>query len=372
MEHKDITCREATPADKEEILRLFSKCFAHSVVTEKNPDLWDWQMMCNPEGEAFIGLAEVEGNLVGSYSVIPLEYLNETGDVIRVGLVVDVMTHPDYQRRGIFVSIGKYTLPEAVKKLNLTLTIGYPFTKTTLNAVIPGHKKVGWALCDRLNLYMLPIKLEKVIAYKFPRLKASAKLMVGPGRAVLAMKKKFNRALHGIKSPVKHLEELGHKLDIQETPSFNQSDLTLFETYSENKFIKKRSMNFLRWRFQERPDSNYRILRIINSNEETIALEIIAISPLKELQFGFILDFFGYDEFCDEQLLSAGVQYLAQAGCDTIFMIDYKNSDLSKVRDRAGFLDTRAYYQIINWKTEDETYPFPIKPRLNFVDYDLF
>ncbi len=329
-------------------------------------------MMRNPEGEAFVGLAEVEGNLVGSYSVIPLEYLNEAGDMIRVGLVVDVMTHPDYQRRGIFVSIGKYTLREAVTKLNLTFTIGYPCTKTTLDAVIPGHKKVGWALCDRLNLYMLPINLEKVIAYKFPGLKAFAKFIAVPGRAFVAMKNKFNRARHGIESPVKNLEELGQRLDIQETPSFNQSDLTLFEAYSKNKFIKKRSMNFLRWRFQERPNSRYRILRIITSNEETKALEIIAISPLKELQLGLILDFFGYDEFCDEQLLSAGVQYLAQAGCDTIIMIDYKNSDLSKVRDRAGFLDTRTYYQVINWKPEDETYAFPIKPRLNFVDYDLF
>jgi hypothetical protein len=372
MEHKEITFREATAADKGEILRLFSKCFAHSVVTEKNPDFWDWQMLRNPEGKAFIGLAEVESNLVGSYSVIPLEYFNERGDVIRVGLVVDVMTHPDYQRRGIFVSTGKYTLHEAVTKLDLTLTIGYPFTKTTFNAVIPGHKNVGWALCDRLNLYVLPIKLEKVIAYKIPGLKASAKLMVGPGRAFLAMKKKINRALHAIKSPVKDLEELGHNLDIQETSSFNQSDLTLFETYSKNKFIKKRSTDFLRWRFQERPDSNYKILRIINSNKKTLALEIIAINFLKDLQLGLILDFFGYDEFCDEQLLAAGVQYLAQAGCDSIFMIDYKTSDLSKVRDRAGFLDTRAYYQIINWKTEDETHPFPMKPRLNFVDYDLF
>lgn len=372
MQHEDIIFREGTPADKKEILRLFSKCFAHSEVTEKNPDLWDWQMMRNPEGEAFIGLAEVEGNLVGSYSVMPLEYLNEAGDIIRVGLVVDVMTHPDYQRRGIFVSISEYSLPEAVKKLNLTFTIGYPFTETTLNAVVPGHKKVGWALCGRLNLYMLPIKLEKVIAYKFPGLKASTKLIAVPGRAFLAMEKKINRALHGMKSSVKNLEELGQQLDIQETPSFNQSDLTLFETYSENKFIKKRSMSFLQWRFQERPNSNYKILRIINSSEETIALEIIAISSLKELRLGVILDFFGNDEFCDEQLLAAGVQYLAQAGCDTIFMIDYQNSDLSRVRDRAGFLDTRAYYRIINWKTEDERYPFPIKPRLNFVDYDLF
>ena len=366
------TFRKATPADKREFLCLFSRCFAHGEVTEKSPDLWDWQIIRNPEGEAFIGLAEVENKLVGSYSVIPLEYINETGDTIRVGLVVDVMTHPDYQRRGIFVSIGKYTLAEAVKKINLTFTIGYLFSETTLNAVIPGHKRVGWALSDRLNLYMLPIRLEKVIAHKFSGLKAFAKFIAVPGYAFLTMKKKFNRALYGIKSPVKNLQELGQRLDIQESPSFNQSDLILFETYSKNKFIKKRSMNFLRWRFQERPNSTYKILRIISNNEETIALEIIAITSLKELQLGLILDFFGYDEFCDEQLLGAGIQYLAQAGCDTIFMVDYKNSDLSKLRDRAGFWDTRAYFQIINWKTGDETYPFPIKPRLNFVDYDLF
>jgi len=372
MQCKEITFREGTAADKNEILRLFSKCYAHSTVTEKDPDLWDWQMVRNPEGKAFIGLAEVKGNLVGSYSVIPLEYLNEKGDIVRVGLVVDVMVDPDYQRKGIFVSIGEYTLPKAVKKLNLTFTIGYPFTETTFNAVVPGHKKVGWTLGDRLNLFMLPIKLEKVIAYKFPGLKASAKFIAIPGRGLLAMKKKFSRALRGIKFPVKSLGEIGRRLDIQETPCFNQSDLTLFEKYSKNKFIKKRSKDFLQWRFQQRPNSNYKILRVINSDEETMALEIIAISPLKELEVGLILDFFGYDESCDEQLLAAGVRYLNRAGCDTIFMIDYQNSDLSRVRDRAGFLDARAYYQIIHWKTEDERYPFPIRPRLNFVDYDLF
>jgi hypothetical protein len=372
MRHKQIIFREATPADKGKILHLFSQCFSNSIITEKSPDFWDWQMIHNPEGQAFVGLAEVGNNLVGSYSVIPLEYLNEAGDMIRVGLVVDVMTHPDYQRRGIFVSIGKYTLREAVKKLNLTFTIGYPCTKTTLNSVIPGHKKVGWALCDRLSLYMLPIKLEKIIAYKFPVLKTSAKLIAVPGSWFLAVKKKFNRALHGIKSPVENLEELGYRLGIQETLSFNRSDLTLFEAYSKNKFIKKRSMNFLRWRFQERPNSSYKIIRILNRDEESLALEIIAITLLKNLQLGLILDFFGSDDFCNEQLLIAGIQYLAQAGCDAIFMVDYETSDLSGVRDRAGFLDTRAYYQIINWKTEGETYSFPIKPRLNFVDYDLF
>src|SRR5271157_1230480 len=294
METKDVTFREATLDDKENILHLFSQCFAHSEVTQKNPDLWDWQVVRNPEGETFIGLAEFEGNLVGNYSVMPQEYLDEAGNIIRVGLVVDVMTHPDYQGRGIFVAIGKYTLPEAVKKLNLTFTIGYPFTETTLNAVIPGHKKVGWALCDRISFYMLPINLGKVIAYKFPSLKNFARLIAGPGKVFLAVKKKINRGFHGIKSKVKSLEELGFHLDIQETPEFNQSDLALFEAYSNGKFIKKRSTKFLRWRFQERPDSNYKILRVIGSNNETIAFEIIAIASLKELQLGIILDFFGH------------------------------------------------------------------------------
>jgi hypothetical protein len=48
-------------------------------------------------------------------------------------------------------------------------------------------------------------------------------------------------------------------------------------------------MNFLRWRFQEKPASNYKMLRMINDKGETIALEIIAISFSKDLQLGIIL-----------------------------------------------------------------------------------
>src|SRR5271157_118253 len=193
METKDVTFREATLDDKENILHLFSQCFAHSEVTQKNPDLWDWQVVRNPEGETFIGLAEFEGNLVGNYSVMPQEYLDEAGNIIRVGLVVDVMTHPDYQGRGIFVAIGKYTLPQAVEKLGLTFTIGYPFTETTLNAVIPGHKKVGWALCNRISFYMLPLTIPKVISYKFPGLKPFAKIASPFAKIYFNLMKKISR-----------------------------------------------------------------------------------------------------------------------------------------------------------------------------------
>ena len=369
MKEEVIIFREAKDSDKEEILELFQLCFANSKAIEKDLYYWEWQINNNPDGRAFIGIAEINDVIVAHYAVIPLIYQTKDGKEIKVGLVVDVMTHPQYQRRGLFMALSRYSLPEAVKKLNITFTIGYPFTATTYNSVIPGHQKVGWQLCDKLIFYMLPIKLDKIFSYKFPSLRLLSKLVGKPSSILFSIWKKLkSRKLKMLKNII---EEKQYQISIDKIPNFNKSDIELSQKYSEGKFIKKRNMDFLQWRFCQKPNFNYEVIRMIGSSDETIAFEIISICNLNGLKIGVIVDLIGEKKYL-MGLMKYGNNHLKKCGCEAIVLLDYKKSDLSKVRKSFAFINTMDYFQIINWKDNKTQFLFPKFPRLNFLDFDIF
>ena len=369
MKEEKIIFREAKDSDKKEILELFKICYAQGKVTEKDPHYWEWQMNKNPDGRAFIGIAEVNDIIVAHYAVIPLIYQTKNGKEIKVGLVVDVMTHPQYQHRGLFVALSRYSLPEAVKKLKIAFTIGYPFTGTTYNSVIPGHQKVGWQLCDKLIFYMLPIKIDKIFSYKFPSHRLLSKIVGKPSNILFSIWKKLkSRKLKILKNTI---EENQYRISIDKIPNFNKSDIELFQKYSKGKFIKKRNLDFLQWRFCQKTNFNYEVIRMIGSSEETIAFEIISTYNLNGLKIGVIVDLIGEKEYF-MGLMNYGNNHLKKCGCEAIVLLDYKRSDLSKVRKSFGFINTMDYYQIINWKDNNTQFLFPKFPRLNFLDFDIF
>ena len=369
MKEEEIIFREAKDSDKEEILDLFRLSYVDSKAIERDPYFWEWQNNNNPDGRAFVGIAEINDIIVGHYAVIPLIYQTKDGKEIKVGLVTGVMTHPQYQRRGLFVALSRYTLPEAVKKLNITFTIGYPFTATTYHSVIPGHQKVGWQLCDKLIFYMLPIKLDKIFSYKFPSLRLLSKLVGKPSYALFSIWKKLkSRKLKMLK---KTIEEKQYRISIDKIPKFNKSDIELFQKYSGGKFIKKRDIDFLQWRFCQKPNFNYEVIRMIGPSDETIAFEIVSIYNLNGLKIGVIVDIIGEKEYF-MGLMNYGNNHLKKCGCEAIVLLDYKRSDLSKVRKSFAFINSMDYFQIINWKDNKTQFMFPKFPRLNFLDFDIF
>ena len=66
----------------------------------------DWYYRGNPEGPASVGNAHDDGRLVGNYALIPLRFhtarSSGTSRVLRLGLGVDLSTHPESRRTGAF------------------------------------------------------------------------------------------------------------------------------------------------------------------------------------------------------------------------------------------------------------------------------
>ncbi len=364
----EIKYRQASISDKDQILSLFRAAFAESNIKIKQSNFWDWQFINNPEGVPFIGLAEIDNHIIGHYGIIPYEYYTPEGNIIKVGLVIDVMVHPNYQRRGIFVALSKFSLKGAIKSLNIKFTIGYPFTGTTYSSVIPGHTKVGWNMMEKLSFYMLPFNFQKVISFKFPVLKPIAQFISFPARYLFEFKNK----LSGI-ARKKFRKKKGEKLNfsIQTKIKFNNSDISLFQNLLKGRFTKKRDPKFLMWRLCQRPNTQYTIIRIKDSNNKTKAMEILRTAYMEDLKLGVIIDIIcPYNLLYD--LIEKGNNFLKSKGCDAIVLIEYANSKKKKIISKLGFIDTRERYQIINWKPESDRFKLPHYPKVNFFDFDVF
>ena len=83
---------------------LYRRCFDR-VVDER---YFTWKYCDNPAG-SFVGFEAVhKGKTIASYGVIPEPYLAD-GKKVLAWQSMDTMTDPDYQRRGLFISLAKKT-----------------------------------------------------------------------------------------------------------------------------------------------------------------------------------------------------------------------------------------------------------------------
>ena len=120
------------PSDADNAIDLFSKCFG-----KKQPrDDWVWQYHSCPFGQKSI-VCRKGDDLAGFYGVIlrPL-FVNHKESV--VGHVMDVMTHPEHQGKGLFTSCAKAAFA-ASKATGVDLFFGWPNQEA-----LPGHRKVSW------------------------------------------------------------------------------------------------------------------------------------------------------------------------------------------------------------------------------------
>jgi len=172
----DITYRPFRDSDAEQVKSLFSAAFGKP----KDPDHWRWEFL-TPEKRALIVVAESENKIVGHYAMLPRDYL-AGGAVVRSALVVDVMTHPDFGRRGIFTGCGQAAF-DLAKSNGIQMLVGFPN-----DAAIRGHLKVGWSELGRVPIFARPLDGAAISAVLSRRLPVP--------RAVKALLRTFVEALN--------------------------------------------------------------------------------------------------------------------------------------------------------------------------------
>jgi GNAT superfamily N-acetyltransferase len=129
------------------LVELFKACFGIDV----SGDYFEWKYRANPTGEAIAFVADAGDRLGAFYGVIP-EPWSVGGREATVHQSMDTMTHPDFQRRGLFVKLAERTYDEVRRRRVRCDLVGIPGP-----APLPGFiSKLGWTKIHEFQLLTAP------------------------------------------------------------------------------------------------------------------------------------------------------------------------------------------------------------------------
>jgi len=226
-------------ADK--AVELFSKCFNKARPLAE----WLWQYHDCPHGQTSVA-CWYEDKMVGFYGVVLRPFFVE-GKEIRSGHVLDVMTHPDHQGRGLFTSAAKAAF-KVGHAAGVRLFFGWPNKQAW-----PGHRKVGW----------------KTLGV----------------RQILSHSPDTARGDH--KDSAVQLVSWDSLQDVS-----GDLDTLFTQSLSRLKFVADRRWMWLRWRYAKRPGLSYSPILYKRREYDTISgWAVLRTKQFEGKKVGHIVDF---------------------------------------------------------------------------------
>lgn len=208
----DFLIRLATKEDISDVLCLMRACFGER--ESINRTWYEWFNFTCPTGfnRNYVAIDKATGRLAGGYGLLPIK-VKVNGLLVDGWWCTNVMTHPEYQQRGLFTQMGRYCL-SAEESFRSRLSLGVP----NQNAY-PGHMRVGWKMVS---------DLEFVAKFSFRNSPCLSKEVSA-----------FDARVDGM------LGQVGEHTN----------------------FMVSKDHHFLNWRYPQRPDKKYRLFVFEDAND---------------------------------------------------------------------------------------------------------
>jgi len=150
----ELALRTLNAEDFGALADLFESCFGIRV----GSDYFHWKYRENPAGSAVAFVADAGDRLAAFYGVIPEPWMVGT-DEVRVFQSMDTMTHPDFQRRGLFVRLAELTYDQVRAQTGACDLVGIPGPTS-----LPGFtRKLGWREIFQFDLLTAPAVLIRAL-----------------------------------------------------------------------------------------------------------------------------------------------------------------------------------------------------------------
>lgn len=160
----DLRVSAAGPEEMSTILALRGVVFPEEELDKQDPRYFRWAFESGPEGPARFYIArDGAGRVAGSYTVVPQRFASGDAE-IPGSIVVDVMTHPDFRKRGVFTTLGRAAMVDNVR-LGVAFACGYPVRPE----VMPGHLNIGWRELFPIPVVVRPLDLGALARRFLPR-----------------------------------------------------------------------------------------------------------------------------------------------------------------------------------------------------------
>lgn len=316
--------------DEHQIKDLQKLIYGDELEPEKESSgFWKWEFINNPYEKAFINTAKVDKKIVGHYAVIPLEY-KLLDDIVKAGLVVDIMTHPDYRKQGMFVSLGRSSM-DWMKNNGFAFSTGYPYKDN----VMPGHKKVGWEEVFDLNVYVIPIDT-KNISVTLSKNKIKQKMLN------LGLKTYITFRKYKCSSKDKNIK-------ITKLERFPKNIEKFFDKVNDDfSFIQNRTFEFLKWRYDDTPDRKYGKY-FLYDKEMLSGYVVVRKMKIFNLSTLFIVDMLGITNFHYELLLDHIYNLYSRSNIDLISFAVSPNTKIISILKKKRFLKSGSKFHLISY-----------------------
>jgi hypothetical protein len=231
----------------DELSGMFKACFNLTPPS----DYFNWKFLRNPAGKAIGFVARHQNNVAGFYGIIP-EYFVINEKKVLLYQSMDTMTHPDYQRQGLFATLGKMTLDHMIARHGEVSVIGFPGITSHSGFI----NKIGW-------------KDVNLIPYLFQ-----------------------HKTMQRLRHPF-----LKQKLQFEKIKSFDASFESYFKKkkYPAGKLSNYIDSAFLNWRIADNAVFKYEIVKI-SSEKEIIGFVIYKMDE-KQRCFIHYLDFNNEEQY---------------------------------------------------------------------------
>lgn len=325
------TLREASESDRDAIIALRKIVFTVEDPEKQQPSFWWWEFMAGPEGKARMFVAEDDGMIVGHYAIVPQTF-EFAGESVKGSIVVDLMTHPDYRRQGIFNKIAQFSFAKVSDEIDFASA--YPIRKESM----AGFLSIGWVEQLKIPVLVRPLA--------WPALAQRFRLPFGQVLRLLAAPWRLIRRIASAKLCD------GEEVRILGVESCAQLAEVAAEGLSQKTVYRARTEQYFRWRYFESPVWKYQITGLfrdekLRSYVVTRHAKLLDTSCLAIVDLGCLADADRELDILLNGMIAEGISAgLAVAGS----MITRGNRYFRALR-RAGFYPGPHRFSLILYST---------------------
>lgn len=327
MEQTDLSVALVGPLDREDQARLFGRCFAKPARVEA----LRWRYDDNPQGQAVsLVLRGPDEAAVCSYAYVPRLAVARGAEDQRVTGVIgqqgDVMTDPDWQRKGLARRLVDHCASET-RAAGFVLNWGFPNRQSA-----PVFLKFDWKSVGVIRPKRFLMKADGIARKRRLADGRLAQLRVGfDARACRKARERLGALPDGLElRPIQRFAE--HEADLAKI----QADLE-----ARFGFVLLRDGAFLDWRFVDTPSKVHRVFGAFRGAELLGYVVVQPPSTWGPEGVGFLVDLAargdgGFDaDVLTDALVGAGLDALAEASVVEAWSVD--GSYWQARLERAGF-----------------------------------
>lgn len=325
------TMRDYRPGDENGILQLWRDAFPEGEMERTSPDYWHWQFMAPPAGKGKIKLAVDGDKIVGQYAVIPVA-MQMMGDQMVGSLSLDTMTHPDYQRLGIFKTLANQVYMELGQE-DIPLTYGFP-NENSLNGFV---KYLGWAHISTLTFLFKPLRGDRLLSSVFPKFlsRLLSPFAFKAGNLLFRIKPQSDNSKKKTRW-IEHFDE--------------RAELIWRQVYDSTKIALTRNHDFLNWRYIHNPSRDYLAIGYYE-RDSLLAYTVFRLMTQFGLKGGMITELMGLPGRIDalENVLTAACRYIYAQGADLAACMVIGDPRVTKLLRRNQFLNIPKKFGFKRW-----------------------